>query len=169
MRLSAFYVSIDLYLQLAKDPIMNENLLIQEMDIKEKIVFLQSFIYLIRTDGKIDQAEKDLIAELIKSYQIAPQYFAGINNVPAKESLLSSLKESVPNRVHGLFLIKELLTIANIDDTLAKEEIQFIESVAETLNIEKEKILQINGLILERKVWLTKNEMVMEYDSAKGE
>ena len=34
---------------------------------------------------------------------------------------------------------------------------------------QKEKILQINGLILERKVWLTKNEIVMEYDSVKGE
>ena len=156
-------------MQLAKVPIMNENLLIQEMDIKEKIVFLQSFIYLIRTDGKIDQAEKDLIAELIKSYQIASQYFAGINRVPTKENLLNSLKQIVPNRAHGLFLLKELLTIANIDDTLVKEEIQFIESVAEILNIEKEKILQINGLILERKVWLTKNEIIMEYDSVKGE
>ena len=97
MRLSAFYVSIDLYLQLAKDPIMNENLLIQEMDIKEKIVFLQSFIYLIRTDGKIDRAEKDLIAELIKSYQIASQYFAGINRVPTKENLLNSLNQNWRN------------------------------------------------------------------------
>ncbi len=144
---------------------IQENRLIQEMEIKEKIIFLQSFITLIRADGKIDKDEKELIAEFIKSYRITPQYFAEIKNIPHQKTLLASLKEIIPNRHHALFFFKELLTIANIDDELAHEEILFIEAAAEALHIEKEKILQINELILEKKIWLAKAEKIMEYDS----
>lgn len=52
--------------------------------------------------------------------------------------------------------------MAHVDEKLGDAEVNFIEKVAAKLNIEPEKVLQINELVLERKDWLVKSAVVME-------
>lgn len=52
--------------------------------------------------------------------------------------------------------------MAHVDEELGDAEVNFIEKVAAKLNIEPEKVLQINELVLERKDWLAKSAVVME-------
>lgn len=144
--------------------IMNTDYIIKEMSTNEKTLFLQSFLYLIRADGKVDNAEKELISGIIKFYQIPPEIFKKIDQTPKLDIMLKQIQETVPNRKHALFLIKELLTMANIDDDISDNEIYFIQTVAQTLNVEEEKILAINELIQKRMIWLYENNVVMEYE-----
>ena len=69
-------------------------------------------------------------------------------------------------RVQGTFLSPdECMSIKvkeDVDEELGDAEVNFIEKVAAKLNIEPEKVLQINELVLERKDWLVKSAVVME-------
>ncbi len=148
---------------------MSGETIIQELSLEEKITFLQAYVFLIKADGKLEDEEKVMISELVKSYQVEPKYFNEINNLPPKDNLLSKIKSVVADRRHALFFIKELLSIANIDDDLDDAEINFIETIARLIKVERNKILQINELIMERMAWLAKNDLVMENNLLKGE
>lgn len=148
---------------------MNDNLIITEMELPERIAFLQSFIFMIRSDGKIEESEIELIADLVKIYQIPKENFSEINQVQKLDHLLEILKICVKERTHALFLIKELLTIANIDNELADSEIAFVEAVSNALAIDDDKVLAIHELLMQRMLWLFNNKIVMEYNLSAGE
>ena len=76
--------------------------------------------------------------------------------------MLLEIANAVKDRHKALVLIRELLTMAHVDDELGDEEVNFVEKVAAKLNVEPEKVLEINELILERKAWLVKSAAVME-------
>ena len=148
---------------------MSGETIIQELSLEEKITFLQAYVFLIKADGKLEDEEKVMISELVKSYQIEPKYFNEINNLSPKDNLLSKIKSVVADRRHALFFFFLLLSIANIDDDLDDAEINFIETIARLIKVERNKILQINELIMERMAWLAKNDLVMENNLLKGE
>lgn len=147
---------------------MEDELIIKEMSLAEKTVFLQSSVYLARTDGKIESSEKELITDLIKIYQIPHELFAEITKPIHLDTLLNKIAESIPDRRHALFLIKELLTITNIDDDISDSESDFIEAVAKRLNIEEEKILAIHELIQQHILWLARKQAIMECEEGQG-
>ena len=148
---------------------MNDNLIIAEMELPERVAFLQSFIFMIRSDGKIEESEVELIADLVKIYRIPKENFHEINQFRNLDQILETLKTNVRGRTQALFLIKELLTIANIDDELADAEIAFVEAVSNALAIEDDKVLAIHELLMQRMLWLFNNKIVMEYNLSAGE
>lgn len=144
--------------------IMSEDF-IQALSIDEKIVFIKSFIYLACSDGNIEDSERYLLKEIIAIYNLSNE-LAVLKHKEPEDVILSEIKEKITTRKKALYLIKELLTLANIDENLENIEISFIEKTAQILNIEEEKVLQINELILERKLWLHKQNVVMEETSS---
>lgn len=127
----------------------------------EKIVIVRALIYMVCSDAKIDSNERNFINEIIKIYDLNGNL--DILKVKASEEvILNEIKEKITERGKSLYLIKELLVAANIDEILDNAEVFFIEKVAQVLNIEEEKVLQINELILERKLWLCKQSKIME-------
>lgn len=134
---------------------------IQQLNESEKITFVRALIFLIKSDGRIDDRERECIHEIVNIYDIKNKV-AAINAPAGEDVLLSEIANTIKDRHKALALIRELLTMAHVDDELGDAEATFIERVAAKLNIEPEKVLQINELVLERKAWLVKSAVVME-------
>lgn len=132
---------------------------IQQLTDQEKTTFVRALIFLIKADGVVDDRERSYIHEAVDIYGVN---MSAINTPMTEEIILSEITNNIKERAKALFLIRELLTMAHIDDDLSDDEISFIEKIAAALNIEEEKVLKINELILERKMWLLKSAVVME-------
>ncbi len=141
---------------------MNDDSIIEQLDLPIKKIFLQTFIKLVCSDGKVEKAEKLLMSDMIKRYKIPVEMFDEVRKPLQKAELFNILKNTITNRHTALFLIKELLNIANIDEDIAETEAGFIDDVAKTLNIDEDKVLAINKLVLDRKLWIYENDLVME-------
>lgn len=134
---------------------------IQQLSEQEKITFVRALIFLIKADGRVDDRERECIHEIVEIYGVGNK-MAAINTPMGEDVLLPEIANTVKDRHKALALIRELLTIAHVDDELGDEEVNFVEKVAAKLNVEPEKVLEINELILERKAWLVKSAAVME-------
>lgn len=141
---------------------MNDDSIIEQLDLPIKKIFLQTFMKLVCSDGKVEKAEKLLMSDMIKRYKIPVEMFDEVRKPLQKAELFNILKNTITNRHTALFLIKELLNIANIDEDIAETEAGFIDDVAKTLNIDEDKVLAINKLVLDRKLWIYENDLVME-------
>lgn len=134
---------------------------IQQLSEQEKITFVRALIFLIKADGRVDDRERECIHEIVEIYGVGNK-MAAINAPMGKDVLLPEIANTIKDRHKALALIRELLTMAHVDDELGDEEVNFVEKVAAELNIEPEKVLEINELVLERKAWLVKSAAVME-------
>ena len=134
---------------------------IQQLSEIEKVTFVRALIFLIKSDGSFDDRERECIHEIVNIYNIKDKV-AAINAPMGEDILLTEIANTINDRHKALSLIRELLTMAHIDEELGDAEVNFIEKVAAKLNIEPEKVLQINELVLERKDWLVKSAVVME-------
>ena len=134
---------------------------IQQLSETEKVTFVRALIFLIKSDGRVDDHERECIHEIVNIYNIKNKV-AAINAPMGEDILLTEIANTINDRNKALSLIRELLTMANVDEELGDAEVNFIEKVAAKLNIEPEKVLQINELVLERKDWLVKSAVAME-------
>ncbi len=134
---------------------------IQQLSETEKVTFVRALIFLIKSDGSFDDRERECIHEIVNIYNIKDKV-AAINAPMGEDILLTEIANTINDRHKALSLIRELLTMAHVDEELGDAEANFIEKVAAKLNIEPEKVLQINELVLERKDWLVKSAVVME-------
>lgn len=134
---------------------------IQQLSETEKVTFVRALIFLIKSDGSFDDRERECIHEIVNIYNIKDKV-AAINAPMGEDILLTEIANTINDRHKALLLIRELLTMAHVDEELGDAEVNFIEKVAAKLNIEPEKVLQINKLVLERKDWLVKSAVVME-------
>lgn len=131
------------------------------LTLSEKIVFLRMIIKLIGKDGRIDDKERMLMKELAQQYQI-PKELGNMISQPVSEDDLIDDARSLLDRKKSLYLIKELLTVANKDEDLADTEIDFVIKISQALKIENEKVGEINQLVLDQLVWQDKYKHVME-------
>lgn len=134
---------------------------IQQLSEAEKITFVRALIFLIKADGRVDDREREYIHEIVNVYGVGNK-MAAINAPMGEGILLPEIANTIKDRRKALVLIRELLTMAHVDDELGDEEVAFIEKAAAGLNVESEKVLDINELVLERKAWLVKSAAVME-------
>lgn len=127
---------------------MNNNFeYVNDLSLDEKLIFLRMIIRMIGKDGRIDDAERSFMKELAGEYQIPREYSAQINQQISEENLLKEAQKL--DRRKSLYLIKELLTVANSDEDLDDSEIDFVIKVSKFLNIEDEKVAELNQLVLD--------------------
>ncbi len=134
---------------------------VTDLSLNEKLVFLRMIIRLIGKDSRIDDSERTFMKELAKQYQIPREYSAQINQPVSEEDLIAEAKNLL-GRKKSLYLIKELLTVANSDDDLDDNEIDFVIRVSKALGIEDEKVAEINQLVLDQMSWLDRYHQALE-------
>lgn len=134
---------------------------VTDLSLNEKLVFLRMIIRLIGKDSRIDDSERTFMKELAKQYQIPREYSAQINQSVSEEDLIAEAKNLL-GRKKSLYLIKELLTVANSDDDLDDNEIDFVIRVSKALGIEDEKVAEINQLVLDQMSWLDRYHQALE-------
>ncbi len=133
------------------------------LSIEEKILFLRLIIKIISEDGEIDKYERQFIRNLAKQYQIPAEYAEQINAPSNFEELVKEAQETL-DRKKSLYLIKELLAVANTDNEFSEDEVEFVVKVSEKLGIESEKVVELNQLVLDRLNWLKRYRRALEID-----
>lgn len=134
---------------------------VADLSLEEKLVFLRMIIRLIGKDGRIDDSERNFMKELAGKYQIPKQYSAQINQPMSEDELIVSAI-NVLDRKKSLYLIKELLTVANSDDDLDDGEVDFVIKVSKALGIEDEKVAEINQCVLDQMSLLDRYRAALE-------
>lgn len=140
---------------------MNSFEYVKSLTSQEKILFVRMIVALIKEDGEIEMQERNFIKEIAKQYKVSKAEFDKIQIRISNDDLIQEA-EKILNRSKGLFLIKELLTVANTDDNLNDKEIDFIIKLCTALNIEDEKVMEINQLILDQINLLERYQTIME-------
>lgn len=144
---------------------MNSFDYVADLSLAEKLIFLRMIIRLIGKDGRIDADERLFMKELAEQYHIPKEYGAQINKKSTEDELIAEA-QSLLDRKKSIYLIKELLMIANVDNDLDDTEIDFVIKVSKALNIEDQKVSDLNQLVLDQISLQEKLIKVLELNKA---
>ena len=136
---------------------------IKNLSLEERRIFVECFCCIIYTDANVAKEEIDFLKSIGKLYEIEEKEIVSILKSLKKSTILEKTS-TIKDRKKSLNLIKELCYLANSDKELDDEEIDFIIDVAESMNIEGEKIKQINKWVLEKIVLQKTGNMILEND-----
>lgn len=128
---------------------------------EEKRIFVESFCCMVCSDKKVAKEEIDFLKNIGKMYEIPEAEIVNIMKNLNKEQILEKVSR-ITERKKALQLVKELCFLANSDSGLDDEEIDFIIDIAERLNVENEKIKQINKWVLDKLVLLKTGDIILE-------
>ena len=128
---------------------------------EEKRIFVESFCCMVCSDKKVAKEEIDFLKNIGKMYEIPESDIVNIMKSLNKEQILAKVGQ-ITERKKALQLVKELCFLANSDSGLDDDEIDFIIDIAERLNVENEKIKQINKWVLDKLVLLKTGDIILE-------
>lgn len=134
---------------------------IATLSAEEKKIFVECFCCIVCSDKKVAKEEIEFLKNIGKSYGIAEQDIVTIMKALNKDEILEKTK-TITDRKKALQLIKELCYLANSDSGLEDEEIDFIIDVAERVNVENEKIKQINKWVLDKIILFKTGDIILE-------
>ena len=127
--------------------------------IEEKKVFFQVLLHLSGVDGHSDNAEIEFITDAAQSQGI--KSLDELQGYEDEATVLQNVR-IIKSRHLAMELIREMCTLAHVDNVLSDEETLFIGKVSLTLGIEMEKIEQISNWIIDRIIWLEQAKIIFE-------
>ncbi len=134
---------------------------IANLSTEERLVFLKTMLMMIKTDARVDDRERALAHELMKTYNVS-EFNEIFEQMQSKEALLTEIKNVIKERKKALLLLRELLIIVHIDDDFDEKEMIFIGQIAHVLNIDEDLVLELNQLVLDYKLIKLKSKKLME-------
>ena len=134
---------------------------IANLSTEERLVFLKTMLMMIKTDARVDDRERALAHELMKTYNVS-EFNEIYEQMQSKEALLKKKKNVIKERKKALLLLRELLIIVHIDDDFDEKEMIFIGQIAHVLNIDEDLVLELNQLVLDYKLIKLKSKKLME-------
>ncbi len=134
---------------------------IANLSTEERLVFLKTMLMMIKIDARVDDRERALAHELMKTYNVS-EFNEIFEQMQSKEALLTEIKNVIKERKKALLLLRELLIIVHIDDDFDEKEMIFIGQIAHVLNIDEDLVLELNQLVLDYKLMRLKSKKLME-------
>lgn len=128
----------------------------------EKKAFLDCFCCMICSDKQVAKEEIEFLKNIGKMYDIPESDIVVVMKSLNKNETVDNIGQKITDRKKALQLIKELCYLANSDSGLDDTEIDFIIDIADKLNIENEKIKQINKWVLDKIVLLRTGDIILE-------
>lgn len=120
------------------------------MNEKEKLAYLKALLYIATIDEDFDSEEEEHVINIGNIYGISKdsinELISSIEN--RKESLEDILSE-IKERKSKLSLLYELIYLCYVDGNYSDKEKLGIKNITKTLNIEDEKIEEIESLVKE--------------------
>jgi len=142
---------------------MDDKSIIRQMDIEARKLLLQIAMKLVCSDGNLDSLERKTVSGLARKYNLSPEDMYEIKIIPSKDEIFFGLRNLFFDRHTALFLIKEMISVANVDEEFVDEEEEFLFEVAHVLHIETSKVQEVYKLVEDYKNWLYERDVVMEY------
>lgn len=112
----------------------------------ERFTYLKIICGMIAMDKKVSQNELSYLKELANKFAVGSESLATMIKT-AEHDILVKQARTITNRVTALVLIKDLCMVANNDVELCDEEIDYILDIAEALNIEADRVRDINTVV----------------------
>lgn len=134
---------------------------IATLNADEKRIFVECFCCMVRADESVAKEEIEFLKNVGKLYGIAEQEIVPILKNTTRDAIMNKVA-NITSRQKALQLIKELCYLANSDTGLDDKEIDFIIDVAERLNVDSEKLKQINKWVLDKIVLQKTGEIILE-------
>ncbi len=128
---------------------------------EEKRIFVESFCCMVYADGNVAKEEIDFLKKIGKLYGINEQEIVSILKNMNRDEVMNNV-EKISERSKALQLVKELCYLANSDTGLDDREIDFIIDVAEKVDVDSEKLKQINKWVLDKIVLQKTGEIILE-------
>lgn len=117
---------------------------------EERIAYVKSMIYMATIDNEITDEEKSYVEEIAYRYGLNEEetnsIWKEIKNGMDIEEVLSQIN----SRPLKLMLIHELIALCYADNSYSKDENEGIEKICSILNIDSEKVQDIENLIIEQ-------------------
>lgn len=132
---------------------------------EEKRIFVESFCCMVYMDGVVAKEEIEFLKTIGKQFGVAEQEIVTILKGMNKDATMEKIGQ-ITERSKALHLIKELCYLANSDTGLDDREIDFIIDVAEKINVDSEKLKQINKWVLDKIVLQKTGEIILETENA---
>lgn len=136
---------------------------IPTLDSNEKRIFVECFCCMVYSDKNVAKEEIEFLKGIGKMYDIQEAEIVTILKSMKRDEVLDKVTQ-ISDRKKALQLVKELCYLANSDSGLDDTEIDFIIDVAEKLNVESEKIKQINKWVLDKILLQKTGEIILEIE-----
>lgn len=126
---------------------------------EQKKVFFQALVCLSSIDGHTDNDEIDYITKTARANNITD--FSEICDFVDEKEVISSAR-LINNRPLALELLREMCTLAHVDNVLSDEETLLIGKIGRAMGIEIEKIEQISNWVIEHMIWREQAKLIFE-------
>lgn len=136
---------------------------IATLDDNEKRIFVECFCCMVYSDKNVAKEEIEFLKGIGKMYGIQETEIVTILKGMKRDEILDKVV-AITDRKKALQLVKELCYLANSDSGLDDAEIDFIIDVAEKINVESDKIKQINKWVLDKILLQKTGDIILEIE-----
>lgn len=120
------------------------------MNKKEIVSYLKALLYIATIDENFDDNEKKYISNMANLYELTNEQVKELEmTVINREESLEDILSEIKSRQVKLSLIYELMYLCYIDGNYCEREHAGMENIREILDIESEKLDEIEKLVIE--------------------
>lgn len=121
------------------------------MNERERISYVKALVYIALADDTVEEGEDKYLEQIGNIYGISGDAIEGIkDSVKNKKESLNEVLSDITDRKIKLSLIYDLLAICYADDNYSVVEKQGMKNICEILDIEPEKLTQLENIMEEQ-------------------
>lgn len=114
----------------------------------ERFIFLKIICGTVAANRQVSRAELLYLKEMALKYEVSGESLANMIKSADRKTLIMQAR-MIDERSKALMLIKDMCMVSNIDNTLDDHEIDYILDIAEAMNIEPDRVKDINNVVNE--------------------
>lgn len=133
------------------------------MNERERISYVKALVYIALADDTVEEGEDKYLEQIGNIYGISGDAIEGIkDSVKNKKESLNEVLSDITDRKIKLSLIYDLLAICYADDNYSVVEKQGMKNICEILDIEPEKLTQLENIMEEQLELQKKINIILE-------
>lgn len=114
----------------------------------ERFIFLKIICGTVAANRQVSRAELLYLKEMALKYEVSGESLANMIKSADRKTLIMQAR-MITDRAKALTLIKDMCMVSNIDNNLDDHEIDYILDIAEAMNIEPDRVKDINNVVNE--------------------
>lgn len=114
----------------------------------ERFIFLKIICGTVAANRQVSRAELLYLKEMALKYEVSGESLANMIKSADRKTLIMQAR-MIDERPKALMLIKDMCMVSNIDNSLDDSEIDYILDIAEAMNIEPDRVKDINNVVNE--------------------
>lgn len=114
----------------------------------ERFIFLKIICGTVAANRQVSRAELLYLKEMALKYEVSGESLANMIKSADRKTLVMQAR-MITDRAKALTLIKDMCMVSNIDNNLDDHEIDYILDIAEAMNIEPDRVKDINNVVNE--------------------